>query len=59
LPTSILRFNGKKLGLKVLPIRLPLQPRPVGLVTLKNRTPNPVTRLFIDRAREVVKPLAR
>jgi DNA-binding transcriptional LysR family regulator len=55
LPTSILRFSGNKLGLKVLPIRLPLQPRPVGFVTLKNRTPNPVTRLFVDCAREVVK----
>ena len=26
LPTSILRFNGKNLAMKVLPIRLPIQP---------------------------------
>jgi DNA-binding transcriptional LysR family regulator len=56
LPTSILRFNGTKLALKVLPLRLPAQARPVGVVTLKNRTPNPVARLFIECAREVVKP---
>lgn len=58
LPTSILRFNGKNLPLKVLPIRLPIQLRPVGVVTLKNRTPNPVARLFIECVRGIVKPLA-
>lgn len=59
LPTSILRFNGKNLALKVLPIRLPIQLRPVGVVTLKNRTPNPVARLFIECVRGIVKPLAQ
>jgi DNA-binding transcriptional LysR family regulator len=58
LPTSILRFNGTKLALKVLPIRLPAQLRPVGVVTLKNRTPNPVAQLFIECVRGIVKPLA-
>jgi DNA-binding transcriptional LysR family regulator len=57
LPTSILRFNGKTLALKVLPIRLPIQLRPVGVVTLKNRTPNPVARLFVQCVRDIVKPL--
>jgi DNA-binding transcriptional LysR family regulator len=57
LPTSILRFNGKNLALKVLPIRIPIQLRPVGVVTLKNRTPNPVARLFIECVRGIVKPL--
>ena len=55
LPTSILRFNGNNLGLKVLPIRLAFQPRPVGVVTLRNRTPNPVTKLFIDCVRAMTK----
>jgi DNA-binding transcriptional LysR family regulator len=59
LPTSILRFNGNNLALKVLPIRLPNQLRPVGVVTLKNRTPNPVARLFIECVRGIAKPLAR
>jgi DNA-binding transcriptional LysR family regulator len=51
LPGSILRFNGSKLALKILPIRLPVQPRPVGVVTLRKRTPSPVARLFIDAVR--------
>jgi len=55
LPTSILRFNGRNLALKVLPIRLPVQPRPVGVVTLKNRTPSPVARLFIECVRAMTK----
>jgi DNA-binding transcriptional LysR family regulator len=59
LPTSILRFGGKNLALKVLPVKLPIQPRPVGIVRLKNRTPNPVAQLFIDCAREVAKPLTK
>jgi hypothetical protein len=32
---------------------------PVGIVTLKNRTLNPVARLFIEHAGEVAKPLAK
>jgi DNA-binding transcriptional LysR family regulator len=55
LPTSILHFNGKNLALKALPVRLPAQPRPVGIVTLKRRTMNPVAELFIECARNVVK----
>jgi DNA-binding transcriptional LysR family regulator len=54
LPTSILRFNGKKLALKVLPIQLPIQPRPVGFVTLRSRMPSPVAKLFIDCVRNTL-----
>ena len=45
--------------LKVLPVDLPIPPLPVGIMTLKNRTLSPVTRLFIDCTRELTKPLAR
>jgi DNA-binding transcriptional LysR family regulator len=55
-PGSILRFSAHRFALKVLPIKSPVPPSPVGIMTLKNRTPNPVTRLFIECAREVVKP---
>jgi hypothetical protein len=41
-----------------LPIKVPVPPSPVGIVTLKRRTINPVAQLFIDQAREVAKPLA-
>ena len=34
-------------------------PWPVGIMTLKSRTLRPVAQLFVDRVREVVKPLAK
>jgi DNA-binding transcriptional LysR family regulator len=58
LPGSFLRVVGKGLGFKALPIELPIPPRPVGIVTLKNRTLSPVAALFIDCARTLSKPLA-
>jgi len=32
---------------------------PVGIVTLKNRTPSSVAKLFIECAREIAKPVAK
>jgi DNA-binding transcriptional LysR family regulator len=58
LPGSFLRFSGKRLELKVLPVELPVPPRPVGIVTLKNRTVSPLATLFIECARNLSKPLA-
>jgi DNA-binding transcriptional LysR family regulator len=56
LPISVLRFGGHDLSLKVLPIKLPAQPRPVAIVTLKNRTPSPVAKLFVECIRRALKP---
>jgi DNA-binding transcriptional LysR family regulator len=58
MPASMLRFGANLPRLKVLPVALPIEPWPVGVMTLKNRTLAPVVKLFIDCAREVVKPLA-
>jgi DNA-binding transcriptional LysR family regulator len=58
LPASLLRFGANLPPLKILPVELPVEPWPVGIMTLKNRTLTPVVKLFIDCAREVVKPLA-
>jgi DNA-binding transcriptional LysR family regulator len=58
LPASYLKFNGRRFGLKVLPIKLPIPPRRVGVVTLKNRTLSPLASIFIDCARRLSKPLA-
>jgi len=55
---SYLRFNGKRLGLRALPVELPNAPRPIGIVTLKNRTPSPLAVVFADCARKVSRPLA-
>jgi DNA-binding transcriptional LysR family regulator len=54
LPTSVLRFGGGDRSLKVLPLKLPKQPRPVGVVTLKNRTLSPVATRFIDAIRKTL-----
>lgn len=56
--TSALRFSDRRSGLKVLPVKLLMSAIPVGIMTLKNCTLSPVTRLFIEHAREVAKPLA-
>jgi DNA-binding transcriptional LysR family regulator len=57
LSRSMLRLSGKRLGLRALPVNLPLWSGPVGIVTLKNRTLSPASELFIDCAREIAKPL--
>jgi DNA-binding transcriptional LysR family regulator len=57
LPTSILQFRGKALGLEALPIKLPVQPRPVAFVRLKNRTLSPMAQRFVECAREITRPL--
>jgi len=54
---SVLRFPTRRADLKVLPVQLPMPPLPSGIVTLKNRTPSSVARLFMKHAREVAKPL--
>jgi hypothetical protein len=56
LPGSYLKFNGKRFGLKTLPVKLPIPAQPAGVVTLKNRTLSPLAQLFINCARDVAKP---
>src|SRR3954452_6850698 len=58
LPATMLHFSAKRLSMKVLPVEMPVQMWPIGIVTLKGRTPNPAQALLIDCAREVAKPLA-
>jgi DNA-binding transcriptional LysR family regulator len=57
LPASILKLNGKDLPLKRIPIEPAPNPRPIGIVTVKNRAPTQVTQLFISSAREVARSL--
>jgi DNA-binding transcriptional LysR family regulator len=58
LPTSLMHL-AKHLQLKRLPVELPTFPRPIGIITLKNRMLSPLVQLFIDCACEVAKPLAK
>jgi len=55
LPGSLVHFGGNHLSVKVLPVRVPVPPSPVGMITLKRRTINPVAARFIECAREVAK----
>jgi len=52
---STVKFGSASTALKVLPINLPTTRRPIGIITLKNRTLSPVAQLFIDCAHEVAK----
>lgn len=57
LPHSLIEFAAK-LPLKILPVKLPLRPGPVGIMTLKNRTASPLARRFIDTARQIARAMS-
>jgi DNA-binding transcriptional LysR family regulator len=57
-PTSVVKVNASRFPLKILPIDLPVDPWPVALVTVKNRTLSPVVQLFIDHLRRFTAALA-
>jgi DNA-binding transcriptional LysR family regulator len=57
-PESVVRLNARRYALKVLPIDLPVAPRPAAIITFKNRTLSPLIEPFIACAREVVKSIA-
>jgi DNA-binding transcriptional LysR family regulator len=59
IPASVLKFSAMHGSIKVLPVELPTTHRPIGIITLKNRTLSPLAQLFIKSAREVARPLAR
>lgn len=58
-PGSLVRFGGHHLQVKVLPVKVPVPPSPVGIITLKRRTVSPVVQLFTEHAREVAKLMIR
>jgi len=55
----MLKLPTKRVSLKVLPIGCPTRYRQIGIITLKNRTLNPLAQLFIEHTREVAKTLAK
>jgi DNA-binding transcriptional LysR family regulator len=54
-PSAELRFSDHSTSLKILPIDLGVEPRPIGIVTLKNRTLSGAARAFIDTAKRVAQ----
>jgi hypothetical protein len=55
----VLHYAGRRRAFKALAVDLPVDPRPTGILTLKNRLLTPAAELFIACAKEVAKPLAR
>ena len=56
-PSFLSKLPGRHPSVVALPVELPSTRRPVGLVTLKNRTLSPLAQFFLDQVRGVVKPL--
>jgi DNA-binding transcriptional LysR family regulator len=59
LPRSLLHFCVKELAVKVLPVTIPGTWQPAEIVTLKNRTLSPATKVFIDYVHSLAKELAK
>jgi len=58
-PRVVLAFPANNPAFKRLPIELPITRRPLGIVTLKNRTLSPVAQLFMDCAHKLAKDMAK
>jgi len=58
-PESVIRLADGHMPFKILPVALPSPRAPVVVVTLKNRTPSAVARLFISSLGEVARSLMK
>jgi DNA-binding transcriptional LysR family regulator len=52
-PASVMRFGGKRMRIKVLPVKILSPPAPVGFITVKDRTLSPLAERFIECARKL------
>jgi DNA-binding transcriptional LysR family regulator len=52
IPTSVIRFGGKPMHIKILPIKVPQPPAPVGFIRVKDRSLTPLAERFIECARK-------
>ena len=59
LTDSVLHYNAKQWSLRILPVDLNVSPRPLTIVTLKNRTLSPAVRLFVEQLKVAVASLQR
>lgn len=59
LSASTLQLSGRRLGLKRLPVDLPIRPLTTGIVTLKKRVLSPTVQRFIACTREVSRPFVQ
>ena len=59
LPGSTLYFGAGRLRVKVLPVNLSIKAPPTEIITLRNRTPNAIARIFIAELHAVAEPLKK
>ena len=59
LPGSTLHFGAGRLRVKILPVNLAMKAPPTEIITLKNRTPNAIARLFIAELHAFAEPLKK
>lgn len=52
-PASVMRFGGKHMRIKALPVKFSSPPSPVGFITVKDRTLTPLAERFIACTRKV------
>lgn len=57
IPDSVLANPAAHPGLKALAVNLPTTRRPIGIITLRNRTISAVAALFLDEVRKVAKSM--
>jgi len=48
-----MRFGGKQMHIKVLPVKILSPPAPVGFIIVKDRTLTPLAGRFIECARKI------
>jgi DNA-binding transcriptional LysR family regulator len=58
-PVSVLKFAGGNAEIKALSVDIPKAGRPIGILTLKNRTLSPVAELFVAAVRDVASSISR
>jgi DNA-binding transcriptional LysR family regulator len=58
-PASVLKLTGGNEEIKALPVDIPKVGRPIGILTLKNRTLSPVAQLFVAAVRDVASSISR
>jgi DNA-binding transcriptional LysR family regulator len=58
LPNSVARFSARRVGLKILPVKIPDTRYSITILTVRNRTPGPLAKLFVEQARAVAKSLS-
>jgi DNA-binding transcriptional LysR family regulator len=59
MPGSFLHYSKLRNSIKILPVEMRSRPRPVAVLTVRNRTISPLARAFTEQARACGKVLAK